>query len=43
MSAYWEPLNFALQSVVEFDVNPVDALSAAEAAIAGKLSEMRQE
>ena len=43
MDAYWEPLNFALQSVVEFEVDPVEALSAAEAAILTRISELHQE
>ena len=43
MSVYWDPLNFALQSAVEFGVNPADALSAAEASILAQISELRQE
>ena len=43
MNAYWEPLNIALQSVVEFDIDPAEALSAAEEAIKVKISELHQE
>ena len=43
MNAYWEPLNIALQSVVEFDIDPAEALSAAEQAIKLKISELHQE
>ena len=43
MDAYWEPLNFALQSVVEFEVDPVEALSAAEVAILTRIAELHQE
>ena len=43
MSVYWEPLNIALQSVVEFDIDPSEALTAAEQAIKMKISELHQE
>jgi maltose-binding protein MalE len=43
MSVYWEPLNFALQSVIEFDIDPSEALTAAEQTIKVKISELQQE
>jgi len=43
MSAYWEPLNYALLSAVELDVDPAEALSAADQAISMRISEMHQE
>ncbi len=43
MSAYWEPLNTALQSVLEFEIDPAEALSAAEQAVKLKISELHQE
>jgi arabinogalactan oligomer/maltooligosaccharide transport system substrate-binding protein len=43
MSFYWEPLNFALISVVEFESSPAAALSAAEQAIDENILNLHQE
>lgn len=43
MSVYWEPINLALQSTVEFDVDPGEALTGAEQSIINRLVQFRQE
>lgn len=43
MSLYWEPLNYALQSVLEFESHPTEALSAAEQTIKENMIDLRQE
>lgn len=43
MSAYWGPLNFALESVVEFSAEPSEALDLAEVEIIAKIAEIQGE
>ena len=43
MSFYWEPINLALQSAVEFEVDPGEALTGAEQSIINQLVQFRQE
>ena len=43
MTVYWEPINIALQSVVEFDADPGEALTLAEQSIVNRLVQLRQE
>lgn len=43
MSAYWGPLNFALESVVEFGAEPSEALDLAEAEVIAKVVEIQGE
>jgi arabinogalactan oligomer/maltooligosaccharide transport system substrate-binding protein len=43
MNAYWDPVNNALLAVVEGGIDPLEALSAAEAAVIANISEIRGE
>ena len=43
MRAYWDPVNNALLAVVEFGIDPGEALLAAEEAVLSNISEIREE
>lgn len=43
MNAYWEPVNLALYSVIELNVDPADALASAEQSIIPQISALNNE
>ena len=43
MNAYWEPVNIALHSVIELNVDPADALATAEQSIIAQISALNNE